>query len=305
MYQNIIFLVSSIYLEAVIRKHNGKAVYLICLVYLCHAFTGIYCSIISFATCILSGVINHRLTREFQKCLTLHLKVLLYLSWLIIPCLISYPYIGGESVKRYGGFTLPDIVDMFNNGLLFDWKRNLPWMTILVSVGLIVSVKHTMDFTVRVCGIRERERHTIKHRQHQIHAWWLLLVTAISCFLYTRNPLMNGLTNVMPFDFDFDNKLFIIGIHFCGLLMAAKALCWLTNLTHYFAQFSLKKKRLYKMVTVFVTSLVLIKNGVESTSERLSVLEVSGEFCTTLNKMKVEHEATKRGRILSHSRLGN
>lgn len=282
------------------KRHDGKCVYFLCLVYLCSAFTGVFCSMISFITHLLFGVINGRSFKEFQQFFVLHLKVTAYLLWLIIPCLISYPYIGGGVMDRHGSLSLTDIVDIFNNGLLFDWKRRLPWLTVLVSFGIVLSVRSIIDSTA---GAFDDKKSASQQKRKLVHSWWLVLVTMVSCFFYMKNPLVDTFMSLMPFALDFDNKSFIIGLHFCGVLMAGKALCWIAGLLHHFDILSFDKKGTSKNVVVFIVSMALIMGGTERINRPLSTLEMSEEFFETLNKIK-HASGNKGGRILAHSKLG-
>ena len=276
------------------KKTNG--VYCLCLVYLCNIFTGVYCSFVGLFMQLIHCVFNKLLVKDMLRSyLKLHLSACLYLLWLIIPCLISYPFVGGSTVQMYGDFKLSHLVDIFTCGNLFDYGRQTPVLTVLVVFGFVVSMK-------RVYSIITTLNRPNNKFEGDIQTCYLLPITVISCFFYIKNPLCDALLNVLPFDFNFNNQSFIIGVHFCGVMLVGKALCWLLALCSQMTILSAKIRHRIKSLLVLLLSLMLIEHGAWRICRNFSMVEMSGEFVKNLRELKQQYQ--DNGRILVHTKLG-
>ena len=136
------------YVLAINSKDSSEAVFYTSLTYLCHTNVGFYCSLVSMVTMLLSISANEFSLRHAKEALKrtikLHAFTGAYLSWWLIPLLISYMY-AYNVVSSHSGpaaLSLTGLVDMFTNGNLFSYRQQYHTLTLVVALGLLVAVKN-------------------------------------------------------------------------------------------------------------------------------------------------------------------
>ena len=217
----------------------------------------------------------------------MHVAVIMYLSWWILPTLIAYPYMG-EVPSENNDLSLSCFVDILTNGNIFDYRRRFIWMTCLVVIGLcIASYK-----------VYRLQKHSVIKTQEQIFFLWLIFVTVISCVIILRCFIADVFIGVAPFYVD--QRLLFTGIHFCGLLLASAAVVFIINLPQFIFSTGFVQKCL-KSGLVLIFIVIMMMCTARRVSNRATLVEVSDQFKTALDNMKNDF---KDGRILMHEKLG-
>jgi len=300
----LFFLVARFYQEA-FRGNNKSPFYFLCLTYLCSVFTGIYSSIVALVT-YLAAISTYNPTHYTikEKCFIswnrlrlwffLHVKLVLYLSWIIVPSLISYPYLGNETSKVHGGFVVPNIMQMFTHGNLFDYNQHFKYCTVLIFCGILLAI-------VRLCLHVYTSYSVTNYPLHSDlkFALWLLSMTSISVVLYVQNPIWQFVLHYLPLDIGFDTKSFIIGIQSCGAFFIGFSLDKFVEILSHIPRSNRKTKKV--LLTVLI-GLVLIKDGADRVSGNIPLLKMSDDFGKTLKEFRLKQNGN--GRILTTTRLG-
>ena len=304
-YTTLYFFLAARFYQEAFYGSNKSPFYLLCLTYLCSVLTGIYSSIMVLVT-YLAATFTHNPADYLlqEKCLFLwnglkswfflHIKLVLYLSWIIIPTLISYPYLGSDVLKMRGGFLVPNVMRMFLDGDLFDYNQNYKYCTVLILCGVMLAI-------VRLCLHLYASDPATRYplNADSKFALWLLSVASISIALYIENPLAYCIRHYMPFNLQFDTKSFIIGIQSCGAVFIGFVLDKFVEIVSQMPLLSRNGKKLFLTVLI---SLVLIKDGADRVSENVSFLEISDGFGKTLKEFRSKQSGD--GRILTTTKLG-
>lgn len=272
---------------------SSSPVYLLCLTYLCHKTLGLYCSMLAFCT-----VLVYLMTKKFRKkyaknslkeFTSLHLGVFVYLSGWIIPHILSYPDYGEQPDNKPARVSVAYLLDIYTNGHLFDNKRQAMWFTMATALGCCVITKRLYD-------IRNSSMTYLNH--NQIFSTWLLLITLFSSFLYLSDVPVKSINWMIPSDFKKDGC--ILGLHFCGLLLAAMSTGSVINTLLWLVE----DDQLRKMTRIFILalfSLAMMKTGGQRLRDRVSLVEISTNIQNTLSWM---NQNCTDGRVLVYDQLG-
>lgn len=225
--------------------------------------------------------------KEFTS---LHLGVFVYLSGWIIPHILSYPDYGEQPDNKPARVSVAYLLDIYTNGHLFDNKRQAMWFTMATALGCCVITKRLYD-------IRNSSMTYLNH--NQIFSTWLLLITLFSSFLYLSDVPVKSINWMIPSDFKKDGC--ILGLHFCGLLLAAMSTGSVINTLLWLVE----DDQLRKMTRIFILalfSLAMMKTGGQRLRDRVSLVEISTNIQNTLSWM---NQNCTDGRVLVYDQLGN
>lgn len=271
--------------------------FLLCLTYLSHCLIGIYCSLLTLITAVIF-VVKKEWTWKYVSITVcsyarLHAGVLMYLSWWVIPSIISYPYMAG----RFRYTTIDSIRTTFLNSLvngdLFDYQHLYQIFTTLVVVAMLTIV-YSLYRNVKTLSL-------IHWNHMSIFKTWLLIVTIVSVALLLLNQYIVYLVSlIFPLKVDIDNNSFLFGVHYAGIILASFTLAGLLNLIKYI-KLSKSKQSIIQNTFVLIISVFIINNTVKSLSHQVTLVEVSDEFQEELNMVKNKYTD---GRMLVHYKLG-
>ncbi len=194
----------SLYRYLILEEGTPRApIVLFWLTFLSHAFFGIYVGIASF---LMLGVKLKGTPRRFVKLLLVYSVTLLLLLFWVVPLLHHVHHVGGLPWKTeiQNGYPWKTTIQHFIQGMLFD-ERRWPWLTVLVSVGLVLSILR------------------IQHRLTR----WLLLTTIVTSAMYLGRTFWGSWYGYVPLHRELNVGRYLSGLHFCGLMLAALALATL------------------------------------------------------------------------------
>jgi len=271
--------------------------FLLCLTYLSHCLIGIYCSLLTLITAVIF-IVKKEWTWKYVSIAVcsyarLHAGVLMYLSWWVIPSIISYPYMAG----RFRYTTIDSMRTTFLNSLvngdLFDYQQLYQLFTTLVVVAMLTIV-YSLCTNVKTLSL-------IHWNHMSIFKTWLLIVTIVSVALLLLNQYIVYLVSlIFPLKVDIDNNSFLFGVHYTGIILASFTLAGLINLIKYI-KLSKTKQSIIQNTLVLIISIFMINNTVKSLSHQVTLVEVSDEFQEKLNMVKNKYTD---GRMLVHYKLG-
>ena len=247
---------------------------------------------------LLAAKHENRCTKTLLKLwMQTHLKVAVYLSWMLIPVLISFPYFGGAVEKPTGGFQQPSLMWLFVNGGLFDTNRKYYCMTALVCIGMLVALIRSYSFTKADAG-----NHILS--SEAIFTFWIVAMSIVSVLIFTGTFVSTIIGKIIPNGMMINtsnNKALIIGIQFSASLLIGLALEKIIQiLTRILAE---DKRKYLKTAAVFFLAVILIANGADRvTEETTSLMELSDDFQKALTQVAASHRGG--GRILTSAKLG-
>uniref|UniRef100_A0A7M5V394 Uncharacterized protein n=1 Tax=Clytia hemisphaerica TaxID=252671 RepID=A0A7M5V394_9CNID len=316
LYAHLLFphTVAQIYHHAFHPDTTESPFFLLCLTFLCSTFTGIYCSLLSLTSSLAvscSGINQNISTKSVIKSwLGMNCKVLCYISWMIIPTLISLPYFGAQVRESTGGFNIPSLVNMLINGNLFDYNQGHYYMTLLVTSGTILSLIRCYYYYKSNLAIK------LLNRQATFICW-ILGMSFFSILLYVDQKVWTMLTNMLPVNFSLNKSASIIGLQAFGCFLSG---IFLEKLVELFCTSSIEFDNwskgnlasppdLYnykwkKITAVVFIGLVMIKSGADRVCEKTALLEMNETFEQAIEEMTSKSN-NKEGRILTNIKLGS
>ena len=230
--------------------------------------------------------------------LTTHFKITLYLSWMIVPVLISFPYFGGPVQKLSGGFQQPSLASLFVNGDLFDFKRRYYCMTGLVCIGMLVALIRSYSFTKS--DLINKMLNT-----DAIFTFWIIPISIVSVVVYTDTVVPTIVGYLIPSGMTIPkNKSLFIGVQFCAIMLIGLALEKIVQLLSCVFTSNHNNRKYLTTAVVFFLSVILIAHGADRLAEETSnLMELKQEFEKAISQ--VSNQASgMRGRILTNSKLG-
>ena len=296
---NYYFSVGNIYSYYIRLGEQGVSspVYLLSLVYLSHSMVGLYCSTLALLTAVFYSIVQKlgkkHTMNSIKSVLQVHLKLILYLSWLLIPGLISYPYVASSSfVSSTKNYKIKSFLFNLTNGRLFDYKRSYQCLTFLAVLGFVTSL-HSI--------YRSCQKKLIYWNSENLCAFWLLLVTITSFItMWCSKNILDFLSIFVVIQADLELGSFLFTLHYVGALFAAIPVIKIIEMV------SLLKvnKNIHSVIRVFIiVSMVafMVKSTSESMVRKVILVEASDDFHAALKTMKTN---LKDGRILVHEKLG-
>lgn len=258
---------------------------------------GLYCSALSLLAALFYSIVQklgkkHTLN-SIRSVLQVHLKLILYLSWLLIPGLISYPYLASStSVSLTINYNIKSFLFNLASGKLFDYKRSCQCLTFLAVLGFVMSL-HSV--------YRSRQKKLIYWNSENLCAFWLLLVTITSFItMWFSKNILDFLSIFVVIQSDLELGSFLFTLHYVGALFAAIPVIKIIEM-----MMLLKvNKSIHYITRVFImVSMVafLVKSTSESMVRKVILVEASDDFHAALKTMKTN---LKDGRILVHEKLG-
>jgi hypothetical protein len=185
-----------------LRETPGRArpVLWVTLTLLCHAFLALFCGI---AAALMVVVQREGLWRRARALLLVGIWVGLASAFWLVPFLLNLDYQGGLPWKHASenGYPPAQLLGWIFTGAVFDHGRRVPWLTVLVFVGLALAMRR---------------------RQRPLERWVLLLFFASFVLLLGRTT-WGAVYGWLPFHGELEVVRYLSGLHFCGALLAAWA----------------------------------------------------------------------------------
>lgn len=240
---------------------------------------------------MLAKEFNKRNVKEaIKRFLYFHFSIFIYLSWWVIPLAISFSY-HIEAYKTFQSFTLSRLIDTFTNGGFYDYRQNYVWFTCLVTLGFCIVVKNLRGVS---------NFYTLQINQNQLFTAWLLSVSFVSIVLFIECSFTKLFQRVLPFDMNADGSIYLLALHFCGLLFASIPLASVGDVLSFFT-IRTSVKKMVNITFVVLFSLLMIRHSALRVSERVTMVQVEKAFVETLGSIKA---IPKDGRLLAHEKFG-
>lgn len=279
------------------QQDVSSPVYLLSLVYLSHSMVGLYCSALALLTALFYSLAQKfgkkRTMNSIKSVLQVHLKLIFYLSWLLIPGLISYPYLASRSsVSSTINCNMKSFLFNLTSGRLFDYERSYPCLTFLAVLGFVLSLH---------CIYKSRQKKLVYWNSENLCAFWLLLVTIISFItIWCSKKIVNFLSIFVVVQADLELGSYLFTLHYVGALFAAIPVIKIIEIVR---QLKVNKNIHYIIQVFIIVSVVafMVKSTSESMVRKVVLVEASDDFHTALKTMKTN---LKDGRILVHEKLG-
>jgi hypothetical protein len=247
---------------------------------LAHAYFGLYLAIVGGVMVIVRR--EGFLARARSFAAVMSLSGLLTAFW-VIPFVLYIDYQGGLPWRGPGenGYPPAELARLALTGRLFDHAR-LPWMSLLVAVGLWLAWRHRAQ---------DRERMTL-----------LLLVVTVALLL--GRTTWGSLYSWIPLHGELEVIRYLNGVHFCGLLLAGPAAAFLLERANAWVEslpgpewLSPQRTTLAFLAAAFAGYLVSVST---TTSRHLGAVEL-----TTLRLPGLVQEVSKdrSSRFLAHKKL--
>ncbi len=184
---------------------------------------------------------------QLTKLLSLGGTVIFFLSYWVVPIVLGDNYHNisfWDPVWKFDSYGAKETIVRLLNGDLFDWGR-VPWMTILVIVGIIGAAWPRRTDTLKMENLEVFDLETLKSRhldpgveqsrhQGQGHPSSIFSFSLLFLFwllMYFGRTTWGGLVDLIPGMREFHLSRFIVGIHAAGLFLAPVGVMWLLDMT--------------------------------------------------------------------------
>jgi len=267
------------YLSGRADERRGPALWIAGVV-LCHAFTGYYVALAAAVVVLLwrDGIRR----RAGQLAGVLGIVLALVAFWWI-PMALQADYRAGPTwdSELFNGYPAAQLVKWLMGGELFDHGR-FPWLTIAVIAGAVVSIRN---------WARPLDR-------------WTLCLLGVTFALFLGRATWGVGYALVPFHGDVDVARYLIGVHFCGLILAALAIARGIR----FAAEQIERAKLPPWLTaeraiaapLVIAGALYLLSVYRASDEQLRTFDLAGDgFLETAQRLSRD----RSGRFAAHPKL--